>query len=420
MKGKPLSDYTLYNDLFSTASDGFFTLNNLILFGILLISGIFLASCVSRAKLPIPRITSFMVAGFVIGPEVWKILTPNLLNVSKDFVDVALSLILFRLGQQIDFEVFRRSPSLIATILVDAIVTFSAIFFSFQHLHYSDLHSAVIAAVAISSSPAILILMANELGISGRFTSISMDLVAANNVASALVFSLILPFLHYEHHANWSFIVVQPLYSFLLPVFLAYVMSRALYFLSECIGDQHTDQYSLMAAAIILSLGLSKALNMSMIMLLMSLGMFTKNHSKNSDEVVTEARYGKIGDIFYVILFVVAGAKIKVSHVADAFLDIMIFTIVRFMAKFLTLLLFHRKNMITIMESFYLSLIMVPMAGLAIGLMYTTQGLYPEFGDALIPIIFGSVAVLEGIGPILTEIAFLRLGEIPEGNLPGH
>ncbi|WP_175330069.1 cation:proton antiporter [Candidatus Ichthyocystis hellenicum] len=414
-----MDDSALHRGLF-VATESLFHLNNLILFGVLLVSGIFLASCVSRAKLPVPRITSFMVAGFLIGPEVWKILTPDLLRTSKDFVNIALALILFRLGQQIDFEVFKRNPSLIATAVFDAILTFLVIFFAFQWLHYSEIHSAIVASVAISSSPAILILLVNELGVSGRFTSISLDLVAANNVASALVFSLVLPFLHYEHHANWTFIVSQPIYSFILPILVAYIMSRALYFLSDFIGNQNTDQYSLMAAAIVFSLGISKALNMSMIMLLLSLGIFTKNYSSSADEVITEARYGKIGDIFYIILFVVAGAKIEISHVAEAFFDIVVFTIVRFASKFFTLLLFHRKNQITVAESFYLSLIMVPMAGLAIGLIYTTQGLYPEFSDILVPVVFGSVAVLEGIGPILTEVAFLRLGEIPKGNSIEH
>lgn len=408
-------------DLFFSSIRSSFQLNDLILFSVLLLSGVVLAQVTARFRVPIPRISSFMLAGFLIGPEVLHILTPELLEKCKNFVDIALALILFRLGQQVDFDVFRRRPSLVLTALLEAVVTFFMVFFSFCFIGYSQLHAAVIATVAISASPAVLISLVNELGLKGRITAISMDLVAANNVTSSLVFSLILPFLHYQQKANWSFVLFQPLYTFFCPVFLGYMLAHAVLYLSDFISRKPLDQYSLMICSVIFGLGLSKALNMSMIVFLLSMGIFIKNiGSSEVYESVVEARYGKVGDIFLIILFVVAGAKVSLDNVFHSFLEIFVFVFMRFIGKFFVFLCFHRYNNLTIRESFYLSLIMSPMAGLAIGLMYTTQGLYPNFSLPLVPIILGSVAVLEGIGPILTEMSFARLGEIPEGEDLDH
>ena len=52
------------------------------------------------------------------------------------------------------------------------------------------------------------------------------------------------------------------------------------------------------------------------------------------------------------------------------------------------------------------------MAGLAIGLTEATSQLYPEFSKELSAIILGSVAILETVGPIVTEFALKRAGEV--------
>jgi len=53
------------------------------------------------------------------------------------------------------------------------------------------------------------------------------------------------------------------------------------------------------------------------------------------------------------------------------------------------------------------------MAGLAIGLSQMMSELYPQFGRELQTLVLASVAILETIGPIATEFALRRAGEVP-------
>ena len=60
-------------------------------------------------------------------------------------------------------------------------------------VRHLGLPAAVIGTIAISSSPAVLIHVAHELGASGPVTTRSMSLVALNNVIAFMAFAAVLP-----------------------------------------------------------------------------------------------------------------------------------------------------------------------------------------------------------------------------------
>jgi hypothetical protein len=57
-------------------------------------------------------------------------------------------------------------------------------------------------------------------------------------------------------------------------------------------------------------------------------------------------------------------------------------------------------------------LLLIPMAGLAIGLVNTTEGLFPEAGAMISAIVLASVAIFETIGPPVASRAFRMAGEV--------
>ena len=61
------------------------------------------------------------------------------------------------------------------------------------------------------------------------------------------------------------------------------------------------------------------------------------------------------------------------------------------------------------------SLLLVPMAGMAIGLVATTANLVPEMGVKVATIVFAMVAVFETIGPFAATKAFFMSNEAQIG-----
>lgn len=78
-------------------------------------------------------------------------------------------------------------------------------------------------------------------------------------------------------------------------------------------------------------------------------------------------------------------------------------------------MLLARPSGLTLGQGNLLSLTLAPMAGMAIGLAQSTSNMYPEFASTLSAIVLASVAILETVGPIATEFALKKAGEV-DGN----
>ena len=103
-----------------------------------------------------------MLVGFLVGPNVLGLVSYEALANSRIVVDVALGLILYRLGLSLDIKQLVRDKSLLAISVVESALTFAAVYYGLAWVGVTGLPASVIAAVAISSSPAVLIHVAHE------------------------------------------------------------------------------------------------------------------------------------------------------------------------------------------------------------------------------------------------------------------
>src|SRR5207248_10742696 len=88
----------MYTDFLSSWTEQF---NNLILFCLLLIAGVLGRRLVQRIRY-LPRITGFILAGVLLGPDGLGALSAELLNNAGVFVDIALGFLLYQLGLLLD------------------------------------------------------------------------------------------------------------------------------------------------------------------------------------------------------------------------------------------------------------------------------------------------------------------------------
>jgi len=143
--------------------------NTLFFFGFLLFCGA-LGGYVAHRWRWLPSITGFMVVGFVAGPNVLGVISATGLAQSRIVVDVALALILYRLGLSIDTKRLAHERRVVLVSLTESALSFCAVYFGLGLVGVSGLTAAVIATIAVSSSPAVLIHVAHELRASGPVT----------------------------------------------------------------------------------------------------------------------------------------------------------------------------------------------------------------------------------------------------------
>src|SRR3954471_5545460 len=102
-------------------------LSHLTAFGVLLVVGVVAGEAVRRYA-ALPRITGYVLAGVVLGPEVSGVLDRNALFDLRLLVDLSLGLVVFELGRRLDFEWLRRNNWLFAAALAECVLCFWAMY----------------------------------------------------------------------------------------------------------------------------------------------------------------------------------------------------------------------------------------------------------------------------------------------------
>lgn len=392
--------------------------NQFLLFGLVLLVGIAGGQLAHRTGY-LPRITGFMICGLILGPSVLNLLNVELLADARIFIDLALGLILFQLGMHLDLGKLRQDHSILVTSLLECTLSFALIYFALTAIGISPIYASLAGAAGISVSPAVVLLVVRELDAQGPVTERALTLVALNNTVAFFTFTLILPTLHAGQNAQLTTIVWQPLYMVAGSILLAYLLGQLTVRMARFVGKNQAAQFALLVGVVVAAIGVAKVLALSTLLTLLVLGIVAKNIDRNKDLLAVEFGHG--GEIFFVILFVISGASLHLNELVTAGGAALVFVVARFAGKTGAMFLVSRYwSGFTANQSAMLGMTMLPMAGLAIGIVNTTSGMYPEFGAQLGSIILAAIAILETIGPIATEFALKRSGEVAVESKVGH
>ncbi|MCB1979528.1 MAG: cation:proton antiporter [Burkholderiaceae bacterium] len=385
-----------------------FSVNTLFFFGFLLFSGALGGYFAHRWRW-LPSITGFMVVGFVAGPNVLGVIGEAALAQSRIVVDVALALILYRLGLSIDTKRIKQDRQVLLVSLAESALTFAAVYFGLALVGVSGLTAAVISTIAISSSPAVLIHVAHELDASGPVTERAMLLVALNNVIAFIAFAAVLPALYGEAKAPLAVMVGAPLYQVVGSGALGLAMGGLLHLAARKTKVAEQYQLALVIGAVMMTVGAALAFKLSALFAPLVLGMVVR--SMERAKLIASIHFGPAFELFFIVLFVYAGANLHVAEIVDYWPAVLMFLGARAAAKWLgvggsALLLGATPR-----QAGSTGLLLLPMAGLAIGLVNTTLSLFPEKGAAIGSIVLAAVALLETIGPPIAVRALRWSGD---------
>ena len=383
--------------------------NTLAVFGLLLALGVLGGLLAARARW-LPSITGFMFLGLLVGPSGLGLLTPRALAESSVLVDIALGLILFRLGVTLHPVKAMRDRRLLATSLVESLGTFVAILLLMLVIGAEPVLAVLAAAIAVSSSPAVLIHVAEEMNASGPTVLHAESLVAANNVLSFVLFSLALPIALVGDSIDLKTALLLPAYQFAGAVVVALLVAWLVTSIARLTrhGEEHF-RFALVVGAVMLTLGLAQGFKVSSLFASLALGIACRTMQGRTR--LTRVDFGGGGDVFFVILFVFAGANLHLAEVMKYAPIAIAFVTVRMLVKVGTVYGVGLSFGTPHRSATAAGLMLVPMAGLAIGLVQTTSLLMPELGGRVAAIVLAAVAIFETIGPPLVTFALRLCGE---------
>lgn len=385
-----------------------FATNPVLLFGLLLLAGAIGGEIVKRA-LALPRIVGYVLIGFALGVSGLNVLDAGLVREAWIFADIALGLLLFELGRRLDFTWLRSDPWLAATGVLESSLTFCFLYFALVFFEVEPLYAAVAAAIGIATSPAVVMVVAQELKAEGQVTERVLNLTAINSAIAFVVVTMLVAGIHHEYRAGWVVAVLHPVYLLAGAIVLGYVSSLTVITLARWLGKNEPVHFVIELAMIVGTIGAARMLELPTLLALLAFGVMSKNLDKGHDLMPVDV--GRAGQLFVVVLFVLSGASLDVGVLVAGGALAFVYVLVRFAGKALGVMSLTHLSGVRRGSAGLICLALTPMSGLAIAMLQGTTSVYPGFGVEFAAIVLSAVLIMEILGPVLVQFAFTRAGE---------
>lgn len=388
-----------------------FAANPLALFGVLLLAGLVGGELTKRA-FKLPRITGYVLVGMALGASGLKWLDEKLIGEAWIFVDIAIGLVLFDLGRRLDLGWLRRDPWLAVTGVAESALAFGCIYWALFFFGVPPLYAAVAAAIGISTSPAVLMLVVQEMKAEGQVTERALHLTAINNVIAFTLATMLISGIHNEYDAGWMMAALHPVYLLCGALLLGYVASLLSLALVRGLGKHPDRHYVVLLGMVVAMVGVARMLELSVLLSLLTFGVLVRHLDTRHD--LDAVDMGRVGQLFFVVLFVLSGAKLALPELLTGGALALVYVLARFAGKAIGVMSFTGFSGVRAGTAGLITIALMPMSGVALAMVQGTSNLYPEFGAKLAAIVLAAVLILELVGPIAVQFALKRAGEAGE------
>ena len=407
----------------------------LLAIGLAMFAGLFLSRLASKFNLP--DVTSYLVAGVLIGPLCLGALgIPNLGLPSFDFVeklglisDVSLGFIAFSIGNEFRLEELKhigRQATIVAIFQALSATIFVDVGLLILHLFLGDTLPVstciVLGAIATATTPAATVMVINQYKAKGPLTNILLPIVALDDAVGLIVFAVSTGVAKALTSGSVNLIsvllnpAIEIVASLAMGAMLGWVFSVV-----EKFFNSRSKRLSLAVAFVFLCTAFSKveldfgsgvSIGFSPLLVCMMCGTIFCNLCDFSEEIMY--RTDRWTAPVYVLFFVLSGAELDLRVFASAaVVGIgLVYILMRSAGKILGAGISSRFMKCPPTVCRYLGITLLPQAGVALGMSATVAADFGAEGTIMRNIVLFSVLIYELVGPILTKMALSAAGEI--------
>ncbi len=395
---------------------------------ILLAAGLLTAKLGQLLKLP--SVTGYILAGLLLGPSGFNFISAATVGSRLDhFTQIALMLIAFGIGEEIEISKLRSSARSIGSIATMQIlgaffVVSGAIFFVAQFAGLNESwtikdHIALailLGAVGVASAPAAILHVMRELKASGPLTSTLMAVVAVDNGLCIMIFglsisiagqlvgdgtnSLTLALFHSLSEISFS-LIIGIITGLLLDLFLPKLQRQ---------GEMLTA-----GLALLLICGeICRYFHLSSLLAGMAAGFIIIN--RDTRDVRLFRALNAFDPPIYVLFFALAGTHLRLSAAVQAGWLGLIYFLARIIGKIGGAWIGAKIANADRHVQYYLGPALIPQAGVAIGLIFLidVDEKLNIYSGLITPVVLTTVVLSELIGPLCARFAVEKAGEVAQ------
>lgn len=377
--------------------------------------------------LKLPKITGYIVSGVLLGPQVWDVLSEQVVLEMQTFNTLALGLIATTAGLELDLGAIRKVfRTLVVTVLSKVpllLLLVGGAFYGFEATFgLLDLPGdnailalgLIFAVLGIGTSPAIALAIVNETRAKGRLSDLVLaiavvkDLVVVVCLALAIAVArvLLVPgsplgadvLVHVAEELGAS-IAVGSAVGFVLIAYMRFVKAEMLL---------------AVLAAILVTAELTHTLHLELLLVFIAAGFVVRNFSKYEHELLHSLE--RIALPVFVVFFTTAGANVDLKGTLTLLPLAIVIAAARAGAFYLAARLGSAagKEAAPVANNAWYAYL--PQAGVTLGLVFLAAEKLPSIAEAIEKTGLAMVALHLILGPILLGIALKKAGEIPSAD----
>lgn len=362
-----------------------------------------------RRHLGLPRITAYPVVGMLVAAVAGDRLIAEHDEWLRWGLDVALAILLFELGSRVDLAWLRHNRWLLVTSLCESVAAFAAVFAVSWHFGVPMESAALLGAIGMSTSPAVVMRVVAESNAQGQVSTRLLVLTALNTIYAVVSVHLAMGVLHQRYSGDWVLAISHPLYllgaGLIVGKLLAMVVSRLQHWLTL------RDEYAsiILLGLVLMTIGLIEALRLPVTLCMLFAGIVLRNGERRA--WVFPQHFGSVGGVLVVLLFLVVGIQIRIDHLLTGGFLALLLIGARGLAKLLGVLLLARPAGISWRQGLLLGVALSPAAGPVMVAAADLGQFYPQLKGTFLPVAMSAAAIMELAGPIIVALCVRWSGE---------
>ena len=385
-------------------------LNTLTDLAIMIFAGMFCGRMVKHIRLP--NVTGYLIAGLLIGPSVFGLLSGDFLDAISIISKVALGFIAFSIGNEFKMSYFKEVG--VAPVVIACLESLFAVVFVFLGLLLSGhelAFSLVLSAIAAATAPAATIMVIKQYHAKGPVTKTLLSVVAIDDATAMILFSLAVAIAQATMGTADSLVasMLSPVWqiggALLVGAILGFIFLIPLRFFKK-----QGNRLSLIAGFIFAGLGIAQWLGLSDLLLCMAMGAVLANFSADINELMDIS--DSVTPPIFMLFFVASGAELQLSVLPAVGLIGVIYIVLRVLGKIFGAALGASVCKCEKEVQKYLGPCLLPQAGVAIGLSLAAADVVPSYASEIRAIILCGTLIYELIGPAVTKLSLKKAGEI--------
>lgn len=382
--------------------------------GLAIIAGYVMGKLINKLK--VPSVAGYIIAGLILGQSFLGLLTDDLIEHLSGISDLALALIAFSIGGELLVSNLKKIGIRVFVIaFFEAFTAFALVTLAMLWLHQPLEAALLLGAVASATAPAATVMVLNELGAKGPLSNTLVAVVAIDDAICLMIYAVAssLAKVIISHSAgtiHWSQVIIKPVIEIFGSLGLGVIIGGILVLILRKVSYTR-EILVVLISSILITLGIATKLELSALLCNMTVGIMVANFS--SHRIKAFSVIESITAPIYTGFFVLAGARLQISLLAQVGVIGLFYTAARLIGKiggasFGALITRAHPSVKKYIGFGLLSQIGVAV-GLAIIISHEFSG--TDIGSLIITVLLATTIITEIIGPLCTRFAVIRAGE---------